>query len=211
MILIIYLCCVVLCADSALFESQLFEELENSLTVASSSDHSFVTASMRMNGITKRKQRRRLRVPTEEESEEKEKEKEEEEYESNWMMADSHYHKQSQESDEAPPTNIFSSVDNSDDRNIDDSSRRLNLHQYRSNSTLSVHFFNPLTTYTSCVRRAAYFDSVHARVNSLNRSALSRIEDRLRPFGYSLRRDKHYPYRCEKSVFADWQLEPVVV
>ena len=86
------------------------------------------------------------------------------------------------------------------------SGRRLNLHQYKRNETANVDFFNPMTVYETSVLRARFFDTVFSRLNTRNQIALLGLEERLRPFGYSLHRGRHYPYRCEPSVFADWEL-----
>jgi hypothetical protein len=56
------------------------------------------------------------------------------------------------------------------------------------------------------MRRVNGFDKAHQLMDEQQRNIIQRIEKRLRRFGYSLVEGRHYPYRCESSVFSEWEI-----
>jgi len=89
---------------------------------------------------------------------------------------------------------------------VETGKRLLNLEQYRMGIGASSDFFDPALVYETSIRRLYGFDLAYKRFSLQNRTALGRIEQRLRPFGYSLRRGQHFPYRCGTNILSAWEL-----
>lgn len=86
----------------------------------------------------------------------------------------------------------------------------MNLFQYRANVTVSKYdFFNPVESYGSCFGRINGFDKAYYLMTSEQKKIIHRTEQRLMRFGYSLAEGRHYPYRCQSTVFSDWDIATV--